>query len=98
MEIVMGDGAHKGLKNKIFAKAATDPGFRAALLKDAKGTLSKEFGLKLPADHKITFHESEQKDVHVVLPPAGNLTDDELSAVAGGRLGAWSCSCGPSIG
>jgi hypothetical protein len=98
MENGMGDVAHKGLKKKIFEKAAIDPKFRSALLKDAKGTLSKEFGLKLPADHKITFHESEQKDVHVVLPPANNLSDDELAAVAGGRLGAWSCSCGPSIG
>ena len=94
----MGYEAHKGLKKKIIEKAASDAQFREALLKDGPGTLEKEYGLKVPADHKITFHESTQNDVHVVLPPVNKLSDEELAAVAGGRLGAWSCSCGPSIG
>jgi hypothetical protein len=94
----MGYEKHKGLKEKIITKAAADPKFRAALLKDGPGTLKKEFGLNVPADHKITFHESTKNDVHVVLPPSNKLSDKELAAVAGGRLGAWSCACGPSIG
>lgn len=94
----MGYQEHKGLKEQIIKKAAADPQFRADLLKDASGTLKKEYNLDIPAGHKITFHESTQNDVHVVLPSADKLSDEELSAVAGGRLGAWSCACGPSIG
>jgi hypothetical protein len=90
--------AHLGLKRKIIEKAASDPTFRSNLLKDAPGTLKKEFGLQLPPDYNITFHESTEKDVHMVLPQAKKLTEEELAAVAGGRLGAWSCACGPSIG
>jgi hypothetical protein len=94
----MGYEEQKGLKQKIIKRAAADSSFRAALLKDAAGTLNKEFGLQIPPGHKITFHESKQDDVHVVLPSSDKLSDDELAAVAGGRLGAWSCACGPSIG
>ena len=89
---------HSGLKGKIIKRAASDAAFRSALLQNTAGTLQKEFGLQIPAGHKITFHESKQEDVHVVLPPVDKLSEQELAAVAGGRLGAWHCSCGPSIG
>ncbi len=94
----MGWEDYKGLKAKIIKKAASDAAFRTELLKDPKTTLKKEFGMDVPADYKITFHDSTRKDVHIVLPGVNKLSDDELAAVAGGRLGAWSCACGPSIG
>jgi hypothetical protein len=90
------------LKKKLQDKVAVNPKFRAALLKDAKGTIAAEWGINVRKDINIVVHENSPDTVHLVIPPAGTnygeLTDEEVEAIAGGRLGAWSCACGPSIG
>ncbi|MEW6363689.1 MAG: NHLP leader peptide family RiPP precursor [Acidobacteriota bacterium] len=90
---------HKDLKTQIQKKVATSAQFREALLKDPKGTIGKEWGIKVRPDINIVVHENTANTVHFILPDAkAELSERELEAVAGGRVGAWSCACGPSIG
>ena len=93
---------HKDLKAKLQQKVKEDAAFRSALLADAKAAIGKEFGIDVRGDINIVVHENTNDTVHFVIPAQdtdhGALSDEELAAVAGGRLGAWSCACGPSIG
>jgi hypothetical protein len=92
----------KDLKAQLQQKVTEDAAFRSALLADARGAIRKEFGIDVRDDINIVVHENTSDTVHFVIPDRhsdhGTLSDEELAAVAGGRLGAWSCSCGPSIG
>jgi hypothetical protein len=92
----------ESVDSKIIARAVKDPAFRKQLVADPKGTLEKEFGVKLPASVKVQVHE-EQDDVrHIVLPGAPKkqsveLSDDQLEAAAGGmRSEQCCCTCGSS--
>jgi hypothetical protein len=72
---------------EIAARAAREPEFRARLLKDAKGTLEKELGVKVPDGVQFHIHENSDAVVHLVLPagkPQRQLSDVELDQVAGG--------------
>ena len=76
--------------NKVFARAATDPEFRALALSDGTAAVEEVIGVELPDGLKIRFVENEDAWLTLGLPPARSgdeLTDQELEAVAGGRGG-----------
>lgn len=72
----------------IYAKAWKDPKFLAELKRDPKGVLKKEFGVDLPGGVSIEVREETPQKLYLVLPPvpevAGQLSDEQLEAVAGG--------------
>jgi hypothetical protein len=73
---------------KVFQKAGTDPTFRALALKDGSAAVEQVIGQPLPDGVKIRFVENNGATVTLGLPPvrvAGELSDHELEAVAGGR-------------
>ena len=82
------------VERKLVDKASNDPAFRAALLADPKAVLEKELGIPIPAAISVTVHEESRSSIHLVLPPADKLSDDELAAVAGGYCCYSSC-CPP---
>jgi hypothetical protein len=81
-----------GIFRTVVEKAAQNKEFRAALSKDPKGAIEKEFGVEFPKDVAIHVHENSAKVVHVVLPnplelsERRPLTKEELEQVAGGQL------------
>jgi Nitrile hydratase, alpha chain len=76
----------QSLEQEIIEKALKDPGFRASLVADPKGTLEKNWGVTLPADLNVVVHTESPNELHVVLPNAGtdSLSMDDL------QLDSWS--------
>lgn len=95
--------------NEIYMKvqrtAVTDEEFRAELLADPTAAIGKLIGQELPENFKIKVIENDpQYAATFVLPPMidDELSDDELSAVAGGSClfdgcGAAACAADGSI-
>jgi nitrile hydratase alpha subunit len=59
---------------QLLARAWKDEGFRAKLQENPKEALA-EFGLEVPADVKVTVHESTGSEKHLVIPenPGGGI-------------------------
>ena len=73
------------MQGKIIAKAQAEPEFRAQLVADPKATIEGLIGLELPAAINFQVHEDSATSFHLVLPPSGQLTEDELAAVFAGN-------------
>lgn len=90
--MLMARSAHKEIIDQIMDRASRDLDFRQRLLIDPKTTIYEELGVRVPASYKLRFIEKDRDtDALVVLPdyqdPSGELSDDELEAVAGGDGG-----------
>jgi hypothetical protein len=70
---------------KIIAKAWRDPAFKAELIANPAAALKAE-GIDLPDGVQVTVVEHSENHFHFMLPPkpAGDLSDEELEAIAGG--------------
>jgi Nitrile hydratase, alpha chain len=81
---------------QLIEKAWKDDGFRQALRSDPRGAVEKLLGGKLPAGMQVKLLEETADTFYLVLPakpdraPAGQLTDQQLDAVAGGD---WTDTC-----
>lgn len=76
------------VQRQVLERAGEDAGFRAQLIVDPKGAVKQEFGIDVPGYVNIQVHESDPKDVHIVLPPAPDaemeLDEEMLEAIAAG--------------
>jgi hypothetical protein len=81
-----------GTMGKIVAKAWEDEEFKLRLLKDATRALQDE-GLAVPEGVTVKVLENTPEVFHLIIPskPAFELTDDELTACAGGGLAGGCC-------
>ena len=72
----------------IVQRAWKDEAFRAEFLADAKGTIEKYSGQKLPTELKVVALAEDDKTIHFVIPPkpanADELSDEDLEKVAVG--------------
>jgi hypothetical protein len=89
------DRSRRELQARLLDKAWKDEAFRRALIADPKGMLEKELGVPLAADFSLTVLEETPTTRYLVLPPAptgaaGELSDAELAAVAGGDGEAYT--------
>ena len=76
------------VESLIVQRAWKDEAFRAEFLADAKGTIEKYSGEKLPPELKVVALTEDDKTIHFVIPPkptnADELSDEDLEKVAGG--------------
>ena len=93
--------AREAFEARMIEKAWKDPSFRQALLTDPRAALERELGGKLPAGLQVKVLAESGDTYYLVLPanpdraPAGQLTDEQLEAVAGGWTGQTECgTCG----
>jgi Nitrile hydratase, alpha chain len=92
---------------QLIEKTWKDDAFRQALRSDPRGAVERVLGGKLPAGLQVKVVEESADTFYLVLPanpdraPAGQLTDRQLEAVAGGgwtddsclTCAGYSCSC-----
>lgn len=78
------------MNQAVQAKAAAEPAFRTALLANPRAAVESFFGTELPAHITLTAIE-EAPDTYIIPVPyvaaagaAGELSDSDLEAVAGG--------------
>lgn len=74
----------------VLERATTDREFRQRLLVDPRRAILEGFGVAIPASFNVKFVDKEKGvDALIVLPdfrrPDGELEDDDLDSVAGGR-------------
>lgn len=71
----------------VVSTCLKDPALKAKLLANPAAVLA-EHGVTIPAGMTVKVHENSPSVFHLVLPntasAAGNLSDDELAAAAGG--------------
>jgi hypothetical protein len=79
--------------SQITAKAWSDGDFKKRLLSEPVAVL-KEYGLTLPPDVSVKVLEDTDTLYHFSLPPKptdGELSEEDLAAVAGGAMAAPTC-------
>jgi hypothetical protein len=81
------------MERRLIEKGLEDESFRQRLLEDPKATVEEELGTRLPEDVRVVAMEETADTVYLVLPlrstdaqEAGELSDRELEAVAGGWM------------
>jgi hypothetical protein len=80
----------------IAQRIASDPTFRETLLADPRAVLSEVLGFDIPDSVQVVLHEESLTQIHLTIPSAEALNDDDLELVAGGLC--WSncpsgCGC-----
>ena len=72
-------------------RIAADPAFRDALLADPRGVISGIVGFDIPESVNVVLHEESLTQIHLSIPPANELADEDLDLVAGGSS-TWDTS------
>jgi hypothetical protein len=84
------------LVEAVVQRSGMDRRFRQMLLASPRDAIRDAFGVDLPADFTLRFIEKDAGvDALIVLPDVraeddGELSDDDLDAVAGGDGGDWA--------
>jgi len=88
----MSEGSGRAeMERRLIEKSVEDESFRQRLIEDPKGAVEQELGTRLPEDVRVVAVEETAETIYLVLPSrstegqeAGELSDRELEAVAGG--------------
>ena len=99
---IAGVTTRRDLERKIIEQAARDPEFRSKLVSEPRKAIETALGTKLPEVFHLTVLQETDRQLYLVLPAAasrqdGELTDNELDAVAGGLDRNAGKSQGPSV-
>ena len=93
------------MERRLVERSLQDDTFRRRLLEEPKRTVEEELGTRLPEGVRVVAVEETAETIYLVLPStsphaeAGELSDQDLEAVAGG--GTWAdptcASCDPCV-
>lgn len=83
----VGSLSRQEFERDVLRRAQADAAFREALLADPRQALNAAYGVEVPADVEIQVLEETESKIYIVLPaPTDELTEQELSGVAGGMM------------
>jgi hypothetical protein len=88
-----GGGSRAEMERRLIQRSLEDEAFRQRLLDDPRAIIEQELGSRLPESVEVRVVEESADTIYLVLPSAspvgqgGELSDQELDAVAGGQLG-----------
>ena len=93
----------RGEMQDLLAKfASSNPQYRAALLKNPRAIVEKQFSMALPDNLTVKAVEESADTIYVVVPHAvesgAELDDADLEKVAGGSTVKGDANCGDSDG
>jgi hypothetical protein len=93
----------RGEMQDLLAKfASSNPQYRAALLKNPKAVVAKQFNMAIPEGVQIKAVEESASTIYVVVPHAvaagAELDDADLEKVAGGSTVKGDANCSDSDG
>ena len=75
--------AQDDLRKDLMTKAADDERFRELLLKDPKSAVKDVIGIEVPDNINLHVHEESRSDIHLLVPSADQLSDEELESMKG---------------
>jgi Nitrile hydratase, alpha chain len=96
-----GGGSHTEVERRLMKRSLEDEEFRQRLLADPKGTMEHELGSRLPESVEVRVVEETPEIIYLVLPSAsrvgqgGELSDQELEDVSGGKSACLCSMTGP---
>ena len=98
-----GAGSRAEWERRIIERSLEDEEFRQRLLDDPKGTVEQELGSVLPEGVEVRVVQESQDTIYLVLPSTsavvgqgGELSDQDLEAVAGAGETGLNITCGSS--
>jgi len=90
-------GGRAEVERRLVERSLEDDSFRQRLLEDPRAAVEEELGIQLPAEVQVSVVEETADTIYLVLPSvsaageAGELSDRELEAVAGGDYLDTAC-------
>jgi hypothetical protein len=97
-EAAGGDGRAE-MEGRIIQRSLEDETFRRRLLENPRAAVEEELGSRLPEGVQVMAVEETADTIYLVLPSAspveagGELSDQDLEAVAGGLDTFWGATC-----
>jgi hypothetical protein len=97
-EAAGGDGRAE-MEGRIIQRSLEDQTFRRRLLENPRAAVEEELGSRLPEGVQVMAVEETADTIYLVLPSAspveagGELSDQDLEAVAGGLDTFWGATC-----
>jgi hypothetical protein len=91
-------GGRAVVERRLLQRSLEDESFRQRLLEDPRAAVEEELGTRLPEEIQVRAVEESAETIYLVLPPAtfsagqqeaGENSDRELEAVAGGGIADW---------
>ncbi len=98
-----GGGTRAEIERTLVQRSLQDEDFRRRLLDDPKAVVEQELGKRLPEGVQVRVVEETAETIYLVLPSAsavgqgGEISDEGLQSVAGGRGPEWPVTFNPSV-